>query len=276
MSWRNVLYRELDIDWLIIKRKIKQHMNYLLIAQVAHEVNRAYCLGIGDASQKSWEEAEQWQRDSAVKGVEYKANNLSATPEDQHEAWSQSKIADGWVYGEVKDAEKKTHPCLVPYSELPMDQRVKDYLFVAVVGTMLNQQEAEKGAKIFIDTDVLKNAVGEEIPAEKLLNQTNTISPEVVQQKLSRGQIVMDINFNSGRQDIMNIKQACADAFDVIDKAVNEKYKILNDPNNPLRASESPSNPVLTTQGNDVGRLVAIAKTNLETASMYAVKAITR
>ena len=120
-----------------------KHMNYLLIAQVAHEVNRAYCLGIGDTSQKSWEEAEQWQRDSAVKGVEYKANNLSATPEDQHEAWSQSKIADGWVYGEVKDAEKKTHPCLVPYSELPMDQRVKDYLFVAVVGTMLVQQKED-------------------------------------------------------------------------------------------------------------------------------------
>ena len=35
-----------------------KHMNYLLIAQVAHEVNRAYCLGIGDTSQKSWEEAE--------------------------------------------------------------------------------------------------------------------------------------------------------------------------------------------------------------------------
>jgi hypothetical protein len=43
------------------------------------------------------------------------------------------KKADGWVYGEVKDPEKKEHPCLVEYEELPKDQQAKDSLFIAVV-----------------------------------------------------------------------------------------------------------------------------------------------
>lgn len=40
------------------------------------------------------------------------------------------------VYGEVKDGEAKTHPCLVPYEQLPPAQRLKDDLFAAIVRTL--------------------------------------------------------------------------------------------------------------------------------------------
>jgi hypothetical protein len=103
-----------------------------VIAKLCHEVNRAYCISIGDNSQASWEDAEQWQRDSAIKGVEFCLSG-DATPEQTHENWSKDKIADGWVYGPVKDPDKKEHPCLVPYNQLPLNQRTKDYLFKAVV-----------------------------------------------------------------------------------------------------------------------------------------------
>src|SRR5438105_262770 len=33
-------------------------------ARAAHEVNRAYCLALGDASQVAWEDAPEWQRSS--------------------------------------------------------------------------------------------------------------------------------------------------------------------------------------------------------------------
>ena len=36
-----------------------------------------------------------------------------------HEVWAAGRIADGWTYGEKRDDEKKTHPCLVAYEELP-------------------------------------------------------------------------------------------------------------------------------------------------------------
>ena len=36
-----------------------------------------------------------------------------------HEVWAQSRMAQGWVYGTARDEALKTHPCLVPYDELP-------------------------------------------------------------------------------------------------------------------------------------------------------------
>jgi hypothetical protein len=43
------------------------------------------------------------------------------------------KIKEGWVYGFVKDPVSKTHPCIVPYEELPEEQQMKDHLFVKTV-----------------------------------------------------------------------------------------------------------------------------------------------
>ncbi len=106
------------------------------IAHVCHETNKGYCESIGDNSQKTWNEAEQWQRDSAIKGVEFRLNNPNAPASSQHEAWYADKERDGWKYGEVKNADAKTHPCMVAYNELPIEQRRKDYLFQAVVDAL--------------------------------------------------------------------------------------------------------------------------------------------
>lgn len=103
------------------------------IARVCHEVNRAYCTAIGDTSQPEWEDAPQWQQDSAVSGVKAKIANPDSTPEDSHNGWLAHKQADGWVYGAIKDPNKKEHPCMVSYDQLPVEQRVKDYLFISVV-----------------------------------------------------------------------------------------------------------------------------------------------
>ena len=46
--------------------------------------------------------------------------------ENVHENWSVGRIADGWTYGEERDDKKKTTPCLVPYSELPEEEKAYD------------------------------------------------------------------------------------------------------------------------------------------------------
>lgn len=106
------------------------------IAVVCHEVNRAWCEQNNDLSQKSWHEAEPWQRESAIKGVLFRLNNPSAGHDAQHNAWMAEKIAAGWVYGEEKNTEAKTHPCLVPFEQLPEFQQKKDALFCAVVDSL--------------------------------------------------------------------------------------------------------------------------------------------
>jgi hypothetical protein len=110
-------------------------MNVNEIAQLAHEVNRAYCAAMGDMSQLGWADAPDWQKDSAVNGVRAHMNG-DLTPEQSHELWMAQKQREGWVYGPVKDPAKKEHPCMVPYNELPIEQRAKDYLFRSVVQTV--------------------------------------------------------------------------------------------------------------------------------------------
>src|SRR3954471_14772151 len=88
------------------------------IARVCHEVNKAYCESVGDNSQKSWDDMDASERESAIKGVEFAIEN-SPDAERLHEAWSKGKIEAGWILGRCKDPEKRIHPSLVPYDQLP-------------------------------------------------------------------------------------------------------------------------------------------------------------
>jgi hypothetical protein len=107
-------------------------MNIPDIARVCHEVNRAYCEALGDMSQPAWEDAPQWQKDSAITGVSLHIGK-DADPEASHESWLRQKLVDGWTWGPVKDAEKKEHPCIAPFYRLPPEQRAKGFIFRAVV-----------------------------------------------------------------------------------------------------------------------------------------------
>lgn len=106
------------------------------IAEACHEANKVWCEANNDYSQKHFEEAEGWQQDSAIAGVKFRLANPDAKEDAQHNAWMEDKIKDGWVYGEVKDAEKKTHPCLIPFDQLPEFQQKKDRLFCAIVDAL--------------------------------------------------------------------------------------------------------------------------------------------
>jgi hypothetical protein len=120
--------RNMDDEWYDV----------LGAARMAHEINRAYCGFSGDKSQPTWAGAPEWQRASAIAGVEALIENPDMTPEQSHEGWLELKLAEGWVYGDVKDPAKKTHPCIMEYKFLPRDQQMKDVLFHAAVRTFLN------------------------------------------------------------------------------------------------------------------------------------------
>lgn len=51
-----------------------------------------------------------------------------------HEVWAQSRMDQGWIYGEDRSDALKQHPCLIPYEELPEVE--KDYDRDTAIGTI--------------------------------------------------------------------------------------------------------------------------------------------
>lgn len=109
------------------------------VAKKCHEINRAYCAAIGDTSQLPWDQAPEWQRQSAINGVQFHVEHPDAGPDASHNSWLEEKRRDGWKFGPVKNTDKKEHPCFVPYDQLPSEQKAKDYLFKGVVDQELGR-----------------------------------------------------------------------------------------------------------------------------------------
>lgn len=110
-----------------------------ILAAACHSAYYAYTvLALGETGQP-WAHAPKWQKDSMRDAVDFWDVEFAAMREDtpleekieilaplSHENWLEYKGGEGWVYGEEKDPVKKTHPCMVPYKELPYDQKQKD------------------------------------------------------------------------------------------------------------------------------------------------------
>ena len=46
--------------------------------------------------------------------------------ENVHDQWAMLRCAQGWTYGETRNDAQKTHPCLVPYGDLPESEKEYD------------------------------------------------------------------------------------------------------------------------------------------------------
>lgn len=107
-------------------------------ARAAHEVNRVYSLNVlDDASHLLWKDVPEEMRESVRDGVRAIADDPEISPQELHERWVAQKRERGWIYGSSKDVSSRHHPCLVPFGELPLPQRVKDVLFGATVRAVL-------------------------------------------------------------------------------------------------------------------------------------------
>lgn len=130
------IYEEGDF----LRPEIMEMLQIPAIAQVCHQVNKSYCEAIKDYSQPEWEDAPEWQRGSAIRGVMSYIKDGYPDPKKLHDNWLEDKKKNGWSWGRVKDGEKKTHPNMVPYEDLSQEDKIKDYLFGAVVKSMVDIQ----------------------------------------------------------------------------------------------------------------------------------------
>ena len=123
-----------ELKYIEARRKAALLDQAVKIARVTYEANRAYCEAtLFDYSFLPWDAAPLWQQETNVAGVLGILDGSITTDEQSHASWLAVKVAEGWTYGPIKDPVAKTHPCMVPYAQLPAEQRRKDALFRAVV-----------------------------------------------------------------------------------------------------------------------------------------------
>jgi hypothetical protein len=108
-------------------------MQLIDIARVCYDTNRSFCIANGDVVPPAWEDAQETAVAGYLKGVEFRIGNPMSPASAQHDLWCRARTAEGWIYGPVKDEETQQHPNLVPYTALPLAQRLKDTLFKNIV-----------------------------------------------------------------------------------------------------------------------------------------------
>lgn len=111
---------------------------YYTDEQLAAIVHAAQCrlqFEQGDpVPSQSWEAETEHIRQTCIAGVRRARSGI--TPEQHHESWRRDKTEAGWVYGAEKDPARKTHPCLIPYHDLPEHQKDKNRLFLMIVAAL--------------------------------------------------------------------------------------------------------------------------------------------
>ena len=60
------------------------------------------------------------------------SDERKSNPEELHDDWVRAYEAMGWRYGQVRDADAKTHPDMVPFGALGFAEQIKDAVFVAL------------------------------------------------------------------------------------------------------------------------------------------------
>ena len=118
------------------------------MAKICHEVNAAYCESLGDFSQPAWENAGEAHQNSVISRVQAHLDDPDLTPQGSHENWLEIKNSEGWVLGSEKNAEADppTHPGLLAFEGLPIEQQSKNFIFKQIVNSLGHfVEQPEKG-----------------------------------------------------------------------------------------------------------------------------------
>ena len=156
VSYKNAREKIWELEGYLLRQRVYDHLNggvtlhpsletqepgpsVLQIAKVCHAVNRAYSRCVDLRVTEVWDECTTEHKNSIVAGVNFRIAKPEVTGEEAHNSWMEQKLQEGWTYGKEKDSAMKRHPCLLPYLHLPLEQRLKDDLFSAVVKSMLDR-----------------------------------------------------------------------------------------------------------------------------------------
>lgn len=127
-------------------KKVQRYAKFKEDLKTSNELQSRLVLAIHEANKEIQQQTGEFipqlsehLTKSILDGVYFVLDNPNCTPEQQHNNWVHFKRADGWKYGQTKDFERKEHPCLVPYSELPEIQQRKDSVFRQTLDNFINE-----------------------------------------------------------------------------------------------------------------------------------------
>ena len=112
-------------------------MHTTYIARIANEINRVYAYCIGQEKSK-FEQLKPEEIENIKIGVKFCLANPTTTPEEIHAKWRETKLAAGWSYGPIINLHLKQHPNMINFYNLPISERIKDHIFVALVKELNN------------------------------------------------------------------------------------------------------------------------------------------
>lgn len=74
-------------------------------------------------------------RKESIRNAIKTALENDTSPEEGHVNWLKAHEALGYKYGIEIDRVNLLHPCMVPYDQLPAEQKLKDDMFVAIINS---------------------------------------------------------------------------------------------------------------------------------------------
>ena len=102
--------------------------------EALHAAWCAYQIAVGQEYNEVPTEAQVKSLEDSVRRYR---ENPDRTPEESHHMWVHHKIMTGWTWGKVKDEVAKTHPDMVPFSELPEVEQRKDTMHIVSLRIIL-------------------------------------------------------------------------------------------------------------------------------------------
>lgn len=115
---------------------MSQNNNIVAFAQITNQLTRAYREATQQESPAEWHLMAEEDQKHVIDRVRFYLTEPDITVSSLHDAWAYAQFNAGWVYGLAFNEDKKTHPMLIIYADLPLMRRVEDTLFMQTVQTL--------------------------------------------------------------------------------------------------------------------------------------------
>ena len=117
-----------------LKMSFEQYLKMVEVAKECHIANNNLMVANSEIPNPvDWNDLDTHTKHMNIESVKKIYDNPNITAKDIHDEWMKNKIKDGWKYGDVKDANLKTHHLIIDFDQMNDIDKMKDQIFIDVV-----------------------------------------------------------------------------------------------------------------------------------------------